>query len=130
MWGPAAAVTALLASASCACAGADPAARGPVPTTANPGTPVQAAAAALAFAAHANPEVAVVDGYATLPSAVRRGERPIDLAGGHADPCARPPGQRFTSAELAAIRAAFRGRTVSFVGDPAAALLEREPGSL
>src|SRR5689334_20638811 len=130
MWGLAAAVTALLASAGCASAGADRDARGPAPTTEGPGAPVQAVAAALAFAAHDDPEVAVVDGYATLPPAVRHGERPIDLAAGHANPCARPPGQRFTSTELAAIRAAFHGRTVSFVGDPAAGLLEREPGSL
>src|SRR3954453_18400683 len=130
MWGLAAAVTALLASAGCASAGADRDARGPAPTTASPGTPVQAVAAALAFAAHDDPEVAVVDGYATLPSAVQRGERPVDPAGGHANPCARPPGQGFTSTELAAIRAAFHGRAVSFVGAPATGLLDREPGSL
>ena len=91
---------------------------------------MQAVAAALSFAAHSDPEVAVVDGYASLPLAVQRGEQPIDLAGGHANPCARPPGQRFTSAERAAIQAAFHGRTVSFVADPAVALREREPGSL
>src|SRR3954463_14666280 len=85
MWRLATAVTAALASASCASAGADRDAGGPVPTTASPGTPVQAVAAALAFAAHDDPEVAVVDGYATLPSAVQRGERPIDPAGGHAN---------------------------------------------
>jgi hypothetical protein len=130
MWRLAAAVTAVLASAGCASAGADRDTGDPVPTTASPGTLAQAAAAALAFAAHDDPEVAVVDGYATLPSAVQRGERPIDPAGGHANPCARPPGQRFTSTELAAIRAAFHGRTVSFVGDPATGLLDREPGSL
>jgi hypothetical protein len=87
-------------------------------------------AAALAFAAHSDPEVAVADGYATLPLAVQRGEQPIDLAGGHANPCARPPGRRFTSTERAAIQAAFHGRTVSFVGDPATGLRERAPGSL
>ncbi|MET0477843.1 MAG: hypothetical protein ABW222_07785, partial [Actinomycetota bacterium] len=79
-------------------------------------------AAALAFAAHSDPEVGVVDGYAALPLAVQRGEQPIDLAGGHANPCARPPTQRFTSSERAVIQAAFHGRTVSFVQDPAAAL--------
>ena len=125
-----AAVTAALALASGASAGAGRDAGDPDPTTASPGTSVQAVAAALAFAAHDDPEVAVVDGYATLPSAVQRGERPIDPAGGHANPCARPPGQRFTSTELAAIRAAFHGRTVSFIGDPATGLLERQPGSL
>src|SRR5689334_6480935 len=89
MRGLAAAVIAVLASTGCACAGADPDARGPVPTTASPGTLAQAAAAALAFAAHSDPEVAVVDGYATLPPAVQRGERPIDPADGHRNPCAR-----------------------------------------
>jgi hypothetical protein len=87
-------------------------------------------AAALAFAAHSDPEVGVVDGYATLPLAVQRGEQPIDLAAGHADPCARPPTQRFTSSERSAIQTAFHGRTVSFIQDPTAALRERAPGSL
>jgi hypothetical protein len=87
-------------------------------------------AAALAFAAHSDPEVGVVDGFAVLPLAVQRGEQPIDLAGGHADPCARPPTQRFTSSERAVIQAAFRGRTVSFVQDPTAGLGERAPGAL
>jgi len=32
--------------------------------------------------------------------------------------------------ERAAIQAAFHGRTVSFVGDPAAGLRERDPGAL
>jgi hypothetical protein len=130
MWRLAPAVTAVLALASCASAGADRDARGPAPTTASPGTLVQAVAAALAFAAHNDPEVAVADGYATLLLAVQRGEQPIDLAGGHPNPCARPPGQRFTSTERAAIQAAFHGRTVSFVGDPATGLLKRESGSL
>jgi hypothetical protein len=87
-------------------------------------------AAALAFAAHSDPEVGVVDGYATVPLAVQRGQQPIDLAGGQADPCARPPARPFTSSERAAIHAAFQGRTVSFVQDPAAALRQRPPGSL
>jgi hypothetical protein len=87
-------------------------------------------AAALAFAAHSDPEVGVVDGYAMVPLAVQRGQQPIDLAGGQADPCARPPTQRFTSSERAAIQAAFQGRTVSFVQDPVAALGQRPPGSL
>jgi hypothetical protein len=116
--------------AGCAAAGADRDARGPASTTPSPRTPVQAVAAALAFAAHSDPEVAVVDGYASLPLAVQRGGQPIDLAGGRANPCARPPGQRFTSSERAAIWAGFHGRTVSFVADPAAALRKREPGSL
>jgi hypothetical protein len=62
--------------------------------------------------------------------AVQRGEQPIDLAGGQADPCARPPTQRFTSSERAAIQATFHGRTISFVQDPAATLRQRPPGSL
>jgi hypothetical protein len=84
----------------------------------------------LVFAAHSDPEVGVVDGYAVLPLAVQRGQQPIDLAGGQADPCARPPTHRFTSSERAAIQGAFGGRAVSFVQDPAAALRRRPPGSL
>ena len=125
-----AAVVGVLILAGCASAGADGDAHGSARTNASPGTPAQAMAAALAFAAHSDPEVGVVDGYAAVPLAVQRGERPIDLAGGHADPCARPPTQRFTSSERAAIQAAFHGRTVSFVQDPAAALRRRPPGSL
>ena len=130
MWRLTVAVAGVLALAGCGAGGAGRDARGPASTTASPGTPVQAVAAALSFAAHSDPEVAVVDGYASLPLAVQRGEQPIDLAGGHANPCAQPPGQRFTSAERAAIQAAFYGRTVSFVADPAVALRERDPGSL
>ena len=103
---------------------------GSTPTTANPGTSAQAMAAALAFAAHSDNEVGLVDGYAARPLAVQRGEQPIDLAAGHADPCARPPAQRFTASERAAVQAAFHGRTVSFAQDPAARLRERAPGSL
>ena len=125
-----AAVVGVLILASCASAGADGDAHGSARTNASPGTPAQAMAAALAFAAHSDPEVGVVDGYAAVPLAVQRGERPIDLAGGHADPCARPPTQRFTSSERAAIQAAFNGRTVSFVQDPTAGLRERAPGAL
>ena len=130
MWRLAIAVAGVLVLAGCGAAGVGRDVRGPASTTASPGTPVQAVAAALAFAAHSDPAVAVVDGYASLPLAVQRGEQPIDLAGGHANPCARPPGQRFTSSERAAIEAAFHGRRVSFVPDPAAALREHEPGSL
>jgi hypothetical protein len=72
----------------------------------------------------------VVDGYATLPPAVQRGEQPIERAGGQAAPCARPPARRFTAAERAAIQAAFKGRAVRFVADPAAALRARPPGVL
>ena len=125
-----AAVVVVLILAGCATAGADHDAHGSAPTTPSPGTAAQAMAAALAFAAHSDPEVGVVDGYAVLPLAVQRGQQPIDLAGGQADPCARPPTQRFTSSERAAIQAAFHGRTVSFVQDPAAALRRRPPGSL
>jgi hypothetical protein len=131
MWRLTAAVVAALILAGCAStAGADRDAHGSPPTTPSPGTADQAVAAALAFAAHSDPEVGVVDGYASVPLPVQRGEQPIDLAAGQANPCARPPTQRFTSSERAAIQAAFQGRTVSFVQDPAAALRQRPPGSL
>jgi hypothetical protein len=72
----------------------------------------------------------VVDGYASVPLAVQRGQQPIDLAGGQPDPCASPPTRSFSSSERAGIQAAFHGRRVSFVQDPAAALRDRPPGSL
>src|SRR5512132_1521001 len=123
MWRLTATVVAVLVLASCAStADADRHDHGSAPTTPSPGTPVQAMAAALAFVAHSDPEVGVVDGYASVPSAVQRGEQPIHLAGRQANPCARPPTHRFTSSERATIHAAFQGRTVSFVLDPAAAL--------
>src|SRR4029450_8486276 len=84
----------------------------------------------LASAAHSHWQVGVVDGYAVVPLAVQRGQQPIDLAGGQADPCARPPTRPFSSSKRAAIQTAFHGRTVSFVQDPAAALRQRPPGSL
>jgi hypothetical protein len=130
MWRLAIAVAGVLALAGCGAAGAGRDARAPAPTTSSPGIPAQAVAAALAFAAHSDPEVAVVDGYVTVPLAVQRGEQPIDLAGGDANPCAQPPGQPFTSTEHAAIRAGFPGRKVFFVRDPAAGLRDREPGAL
>jgi len=131
MWRLTAAVVAVLILTGCASsAGADRDAHGSAPTTPSPGTAAQAVAAALAFAAHSDLEVGVVDGYAMVPLAVQRGQQPIDLAGGQADPCARPPTQRFTSSERAAIQAAFHSRTISFVQDPAAALRQRPPGSL
>ena len=131
MWRLTAAVVAVLILAGCAStAGADRDAHGSAPTTPSPGTPAQAVAAALAFAAHSDLEVGVVDGYAVLPLAVQRGQQPIDLAGRQPDPCASPPTRPFSSSERAAIDAAFHGRTVSFVQDPAAALRQRPPGSL
>jgi hypothetical protein len=130
MWRLALAVAGMVALAGCGAAGADRGARGAEPTTPSPGTTAQAAAVALAFAAHSDPEVAVVDGYVTLPLAVQRGEKPIDLGGGHANPCAQPPGRPFTSVERAAIRAAFHGRRLSLVHDPAAGLRARDPGAL
>jgi hypothetical protein len=131
MWRLTAAVVAVLILAGCASTtGADRDAHGSTPTTPSPGTAAQAVAAALAFAAHSDPKVGVVDGYAMVPLAVQRGQQPIALAGGQADPCARPPTQRFTSSERVVIQAAFHGRTVSFVHDPAAALGQRPPGSL
>jgi hypothetical protein len=130
MWRVAVAAVGMVALVSCGSAGADRGAGNSEPITPSPGTPVQAVAAALAFAAHSDPEVAVVDGYVTLPVAVQRGEQPIDLAGGDANPCAQPPGQPFTPPEHAVIRAGFHGRRVSFVRDPAAGLRDREPGAL
>jgi hypothetical protein len=84
----------------------------------------------LAFAAHSDPEVGVVDGYARVPPEVQRGEQPLTLAGGQANPCAQPSAQRFTASEQAAIRAAFGGRTLHFVQDPARWLASRAPGWL
>ena len=130
MWRVAVAVVGMVALASCGSAAADRDTGSSEPITTSPGTPVQAVAAALAFAAHSDLEVAVVDGYATLPVAVQRGEQPIDVAAGDANPCTQPPGQPFTPPEHAAIRAGFHGRRVSFVRDPAAGLREREPGAL
>ena len=120
MWRTTAAVV-VLALASCASGGGDH-----IPdssrTPPSPAASVQAVGAALAFASHSDPEVGVVDGYATLPLAVQRGQQP--------NPCAQPPAQRFTASERAAIRAAFGGRTLRFVGDPAGWLGQRAPGSL
>jgi hypothetical protein len=129
MWKVTAAVVVVLALASCASGGGDD-----VPdssrTPPSPASAVQAVGAALAFASHSDPEVGVVDGYATLPPKVQRGEQPIALGGGQANPCAQPPAQRFTASEQAAIRAAFGGRTLRFVRDPAGWLGQRAPGSL
>ena len=127
MWRFAATLAGVLTVAGCTFAASDDAG-GSGPSAANPQQAAQAVAAALAFAAHSDPDVAVVDGYATLPPAVQRGEQPI--AEGHASPCAEPPAEPFTAAERAALRAAFRGRTVQFVSDPAAALRKRRPGAL
>jgi hypothetical protein len=130
MWRITAAVVGVLALASCASAGADHDGRSPAGPPPNPEPAVQAVAAALVFASHNDPEVGVVDGYASVPPEVQRGEQPIALGGGQANPCAQPPAQRFTASERAAIRAAFGGRTVRFVQDPAGWLGSRAPGSL
>jgi hypothetical protein len=130
MWRITAAVLGVLALASCASAGADHDAPSPTPAPSNPAVAAQAVAAALAFASHNDPKVGVVDGYASVPPAVQRGQQPIALAGGQANPCAQPPAQRFTATERATIRAAFHGRTVRFVQDPAGWLGSRAPGSL
>jgi hypothetical protein len=126
----AAVVVGLLALAGCASTGADHDARSATPTPPSATSAVQAVAAALAFASHSDPEVGVVDGYASVPPEVQRGEQPIALADGQANPCAQPPAQRFTASEQAAIRAAFGGRTVRFVQDPAGWPGSRAPGSL
>jgi hypothetical protein len=130
MWRITAAVVGVLALASCGSAGADHDGLGPTRSGPSPGSPVQAVAAALAFASHDDPEVGVVAGYASVPPAVQRGQQPIAVAGGQANPCAQPPAQGFTAAERAAIRTALRGRTVHFVPDPAGWLGKRAPGSL
>jgi hypothetical protein len=130
MWRVVATVVGVLALTGCASASGNHDGRGPAGPPPGPGSAVQAVAAALAFASHSDRQVGVVDGYASLPLAVQRGQQPIDLAGGQADPCAKPPARPFTSSERTVIQAAFQGRTVSFVQDPAAALPQRPPGSL
>jgi hypothetical protein len=130
MWRFTAAVVGVLALAGCASAGADHDARSATPTPPSPASAVGAVAAALAFASQSDPEVGVLDGYASVPPEVQRGEQPIALGGGQANPCAQPPTGRFTASERAAIRAAFHGRMVRFVQDPAGWLGERPPGSL
>jgi len=95
-----------------------------------PGDPAQAVGAALAFAADSAPDAAVVDGYATLSRRIQPGEEPTDLIAGHARPCARRPLASFTAGDRAAVRAAFDGRNVGFVADPAAALHARGPGGV
>jgi hypothetical protein len=130
MWRIAAVVVGALALASCSSAGADHDASSPTRPPPGPASPVQAAAAALAFASHSDPEVGVVDGYAIVPLAVQRGQQPIALGSGQANPCAQPPTQRFIASERATIRAAFSGRMVRFVQDPAGWLAVRAPGSL
>jgi hypothetical protein len=126
----AAVVVGLLALAGCASTGADHDARSATPTPPSPASAVGALAAALAFASHSDPEVGVVDGYAIVPPEVQRGEQPIAVGGGQANPCAQPPAQRFTAAERAAIRAAIDSRSVHFVTDPAGWLGGRPPGSM
>jgi hypothetical protein len=130
MWRVIAAVVGVLALAGCVPTGGDNDAPTPTRTPANPASAVQAVAAALAFASHSDPEVGVVDGYAIVPLAVQRGEQPIALGSGQANPCAQPPAQRFTASERATIRAAFHSRTLRFVPDPAGWLAARAPGSL
>ena len=123
-------VVGLLALAGCVPTSADHDAPSPTRLPPSPASAVQAVAAALAFASHSDPEVGVVDGYASVPLAVQRGQQPIALASGQANPCAQPPAQRFTAWERAAIRAAFHRRAVRFVQDPAGWLSARPPGSL
>jgi hypothetical protein len=130
MWRVIVAVVGLLALTGCASASGNHDGRSPAGPPPGPGLAVQAVAAAIAFAAHSDPEVGVVDGYATVPLAVQRGQQPITPGSGQANPCDQPPARRFTASERAAIRAAFQGRTVRFVQDPAGWLARRAPGSL
>ena len=130
MWRGIAAVVGLLALTGCASASGNHDGGSPAGTPPRPGPAVGAVAAALAFASHSDPEVGVVDGYAIVPLAVQRGQQPIALGSGQANPCAQPPTQRFTASERTAIRTAFSRRTLSFVQDPAGWLAARAPGSL
>jgi hypothetical protein len=130
MWRVIATVVGVLALTGCASAGGNRDGRSSAGPPRSPRPPVQAVAAALAFASHSDREVGVVDGYASVPLAVQRGQQPIDLGGGQANPCAQPPAQWFTAAERATIRTAFSGRMVHFVRDPAGWLAARAPGSL
>jgi hypothetical protein len=130
MWRLALAIAGMVALASCGTAGTAGGGGGSKAATPSAANAAQAMAAALAFVAHSDPEVAIVDGYVTLPLAVQRGQQPIDLTGGHTNPCARPPVQPFTARERAALRAAFQGRKVSLIHDPAATLRTRAPGAL
>jgi hypothetical protein len=130
MWRLALAIAGMVALASCGAAGTAGGGGGSKAATPSAANAAQAMAAALAFAAHSDPDVAIVDGYVTLPSAVQRGQQPIDLTGGHTNPCARPPKQPFTARERAALGAAFQDRKVSLIHDPAATLRTRAPGAL
>jgi hypothetical protein len=124
------AVVGVLALTGCASASGNHDGRSPAGPPPGPGPAVQAVAAALAFASHSDPEVGVVDGYASVPPAVQRGQQPIALGGGQANPCAQPPAQRFTASERSTIRAVLHGRTVRFVNDPAGWLDDQAPGWL
>ena len=130
MWKVIAAVVGVLTLTGCASASGNHDGRSPASPPPGPGPAVGAVAAALAFASHSDPEVGVVDGYAVVPLAVQRGEQPIALGGGQANPCAQPPAQGFTASERAAIGAAFGGRTLHFVRDPTGWLGKRAPGSV
>ena len=129
MWRVIATVVGVLALTGCASTGNHDG-RSPAGPPPGPGPAVQAVAAALAFASHSDREVGVVDGYASVPLAVQRGQQPIDLGSGQANPCAQPPAQWFTASERATIRTALSGRMVRFVRDPAGWLVARAPGSL
>ena len=130
MWRVIAIVVGVLALTGCASASGNHDGRSPVGPPPGSGPAVQAVAAALAFASHSDREVGVVDGYASVPHAVQRGQQPIDLGNGQANPCAQPPAERFSASERATIRTAFSGRMVRFVQDPAGWLAARAPGSL
>ena len=130
MWRVIAAVVGVLALTGCASASGNHDGRSRAGPPPGPGPAFQAVAAALAFASHSDPEVGVLDGYAIVPLVVQRGEQPIALGSGQANPCAQPPTQWFTASERAAIRTAFSGRMVRFVRDPAGWLASRAPGSL
>ena len=87
MWRVIAAVVGVLALTGCASASGNHDGRSPAGPPPGRGPAVQAVAAAVAFASHSDPEVGVVDGYARVPPEVQRGQQPLTLAGGQANPC-------------------------------------------
>src|SRR4029453_615347 len=120
MWRITAAVVGVLALASCASAGANHDAPSPSPSPApsNPPVAAQAVAAALAFASHSDPEVGVVDGYASVPPAVQRGQQPIALGGGQANrapsrpPTGSPPSNKPPSGALSTVAPSASSKTL------------------
>ena len=101
-------------------AGADrqPTARGP-----SPQHPAHAVGAALASLAHGHPEAYVLDGYTDLrlPPLGPISDESANRSRARAAGCAAP-NQPFPAADRAAIQAAFAGRALHIIDDPAAVL--------